>query len=54
VASDSERTLRNAVTAAAQPLTGAPNDYDALLEAIGDASVVCLGEASHGTYPTGQ
>ena len=32
------------------PLTGATHDYDALLERIGDARVVCLGEASHGTH----
>src|SRR5436189_983987 len=34
----------------AQPLTGAANDYDALLELIGDARFVLLGEASHGTH----
>lgn len=32
------------------PLNGAANDYDGLLEMIGDASVVLLGEASHGTH----
>jgi erythromycin esterase-like protein len=34
----------------AQPLTGDPRDYDALLELIGSARVVLLGEASHGTH----
>jgi erythromycin esterase-like protein len=34
----------------AQPLTGAANDYDALLGLIGDARIVLLGEASHGTH----
>ena len=34
----------------AQPLTGASNDYDALLELIGDARFVLLGEATHGTH----
>ena len=34
----------------AQPLTGADEDYDGLLEMIGDSSVVLLGEASHGTH----
>ncbi len=34
----------------AQPLSGAAGDYDELLERIGDASVVLLGEASHGTH----
>ena len=40
----------DALRAAAQPLTGAPSDYDALLELIGDARFVLLGEASHGTH----
>ena len=34
----------------AQPITGAAGDYDALLRMIGDARVVLLGEASHGTH----
>src|SRR5438067_11784996 len=34
----------------AQPLGGEPNDYDALLELIGNARIVLLGEASHGTH----
>ncbi len=34
----------------ARPLTGAAGDHDALLERIGDARVVLLGEASHGTH----
>lgn len=34
----------------AQPLTGAATDYDALIESIGEARVVLIGEASHGTY----
>jgi erythromycin esterase-like protein len=33
----------------AHPLTGAGEDYDPLLEMIGDARLVLLGEASHGT-----
>jgi erythromycin esterase-like protein len=35
---------------AAHPLTGAAHDYDPLLRLIGDARVVLLGEASHGTH----
>ena len=34
----------------AQPLSGAEDDYDGLLELVGDANVVLLGEASHGTH----
>jgi erythromycin esterase-like protein len=37
--------LRHAVL----PLQGSPQDYDPLLEIVGGASVVLLGEASHGT-----
>jgi len=33
----------------ASPLTGAKEDYDPLLEMVGDARFVLLGEASHGT-----
>jgi erythromycin esterase-like protein len=32
------------------PLTGEPADYEPLLEAIGDARLVLIGEASHGTH----
>ena len=35
---------------AAHPLTGADADYDPLLNLIGDAHFVLLGEASHGTH----
>jgi len=38
------------VREAAHPLTGSATDYDSLLELIGDASFVLLGEASHGTH----
>lgn len=31
-------------------IAGAPGDYDALLELVGDARLVLLGEASHGTH----
>ena len=34
----------------AQPLTGATADYDPLLERIGNAKYVLLGEATHGTH----
>ncbi|APW62967.1 erythromycin esterase family protein [Paludisphaera borealis] len=39
-----------AVREAARPLTGASADYDYLLDRIGDARFVLLGEASHGTH----
>lgn len=35
---------------AALPLVGAAGDYDALIERIGEARIVLLGEASHGTH----
>ncbi|HXG64045.1 MAG TPA: erythromycin esterase family protein [Blastocatellia bacterium] len=41
---------KDAVRKGARPLTGAANDYDPLLEMIGDARYVLLGEASHGTH----
>ncbi len=34
----------------AVPLNGDPHQYDALIEGIGDARVVLLGEATHGTH----
>jgi erythromycin esterase-like protein len=40
----------DAIRAAAHPLTGAAHDYDPLIEMIGDARYVLLGEASHGTH----
>jgi erythromycin esterase-like protein len=42
--------LADAVRDAARPLTGAAEDYDPLLELIGDARFALLGEASHGTH----
>src|ERR1022692_2000256 len=35
---------------AARPLTGSPADYDPLMDCIGNARFVLLGEASHGTH----
>lgn len=42
--------LRTMIRDAAHPVTGSVEDYDLLLELIGDAQVVLLGEASHGTH----
>jgi erythromycin esterase-like protein/predicted phosphoribosyltransferase len=39
-----------AVRSAAIPLHGTADDYDALLARVGDATLVLLGEASHGTH----
>ncbi|QOY92996.1 erythromycin esterase family protein [Massilia sp. UMI-21] len=38
-----------ALRAAARPLTGGVSDYDPLLELVGDARFVLLGEATHGS-----
>jgi erythromycin esterase-like protein len=43
-------TLANRVHAAAHRLTGAVQDYNPLIELIGDAEFVLLGGASHGTH----
>jgi erythromycin esterase-like protein len=45
-----DRRLIDDVRRAAHPLTGGASDYDPLLGRIGDARVVLLGEASHGTH----
>jgi erythromycin esterase-like protein len=42
--------LTTVIRDAAHPLTGGADDYDSLVELIGDAQVVLLGEASHGTH----
>lgn len=38
------------IEAAALPLPGADGDYDALLAEVGDATVVLIGESTHGTH----
>src|SRR5438132_13114684 len=43
-------SLTDLIREAAQLLTGATTDYDPLIEMIGDAHFVLLGEASHGTH----
>lgn len=45
-----ESAALDAVRADARPVEGDESDYDALLELIGDARLVLLGEASHGTH----
>src|SRR5688572_1989897 len=44
------RRVTGTLRAAAQPLTGADDDFDPLLDAVGEARLVLLGEASHGTH----
>ena len=43
-------TLSDRISQAAEPVAGSPNDYDSLLDLVGDASFVLIGEASHGTH----
>jgi erythromycin esterase-like protein len=45
-----EREVLAALRREAHPLTGDRRDYDALMALIGDARIVLLGEASHGTH----
>ena len=45
-----ERAILEALRRKAHPLTGDHRDYDALLGLVGDARIVLLGEASHGTH----
>ena len=44
-----DATLTEPVRERAHPLTGAVQDYDPLMDLVGDARFVLLGEASHGT-----
>ena len=46
----SREALVELVRRAAHPLTGGERDYDPLMELIGDARFVMLGEATHGTH----
>ncbi len=48
--SDTTTSAIEAVRGAALPLTGAAADFDPLLDLIGDARLVLIGEASHGTH----
>src|SRR6516165_7353811 len=45
-----ERKALEALRREAHPLTGDHRDYDRLMALIGDARIVLLGEASHGTH----
>jgi len=47
---ESTLLLTDVVREAAHPLVGEREDYDPLLKMIGDARLVLIGEASHGTH----
>src|SRR5574338_1231877 len=42
--------LTDVVREAAHPLVGEIDDYNPLMDLVGDASLVLIGEASHGTH----
>ncbi|HTL95772.1 MAG TPA: erythromycin esterase family protein [Gemmatimonadaceae bacterium] len=44
------RSLAHVIRDAARPLTGAREDFDPVMALVGDARVVLIGEASHGTH----
>jgi erythromycin esterase-like protein len=44
------RSILSAINRTAVPLTFSPDDYNPLLEWIGDRGLVLIGEASHGTH----
>src|SRR5688500_9239031 len=46
----SDSILAQAIAEQATPLVGAHTDFDLLLDRIGDAQFVLLGEATHGTH----
>jgi erythromycin esterase-like protein len=48
--SPAEHDLVRLVEREARPLRGGPEDYDALLDLVGEARFVLLGEATHGTH----
>ena len=50
MASMTDPTLREALSETLHPLTGAAEDYDRIMDLVGDARFVLLGEASHGTH----
>jgi erythromycin esterase-like protein len=45
-----DAALAQAIKRIAHPLTGAPADYDRLVQRIGDARIVLLGEDTHGSH----
>jgi erythromycin esterase-like protein len=49
-AQEAPMTTAQTIRDEARPLTGATHDYDSLMELVGDARIVLLGEATHGTH----
>ena len=47
---NTELALLEALRQGAHPLHGGADDYHPLIDLIGDAPIVLLGEASHGTH----
>jgi erythromycin esterase-like protein len=48
--SEADTSLARAIAEAARPLRGSSEDFDPLLELVGDARCVLIGEATHGTH----
>ena len=44
------KSLVDLISEKAEALVGSPNDFDSLVDLIGDARFVLIGEASHGTH----
>jgi erythromycin esterase-like protein len=44
------KSLADVISEKAEALVGAPDDFDSLIDLIGDARFVLIGEASHGTH----
>jgi hypothetical protein len=44
------KSLVYVISEKAEALVGAPNDFNSLIDLIGDARFVLIGEASHGTH----
>jgi erythromycin esterase-like protein len=44
------RALQSGLREVAHPLVGGPQDFDGVLALVGDARLVLIGEASHGTH----
>ena len=44
------KSLVDVISEKAEALVGAPNDFNSLVDLIGDARFVLIGEASHGTH----